>query len=170
MPELSVHKVLVTDNFFRPAWYDSTQILNSCPDLSSSSVKSEINNNDDPEYSDHQQPYKVCHLEESAGSQQLQLKRNGHLGYFPLCRASASQSMDLLREVLQPQFNKEVKEILEKYIPVFRQGARNAVENHKREPYKSAVKLDVDEMVLSACREALESSKSLFSSGVVVCY
>ena len=26
--------------------------------------------------------------------------------------------MDLLREVLQPQFNKEVKEILEKYIPV----------------------------------------------------
>lgn len=94
-------------------------------------------------------------------------KRSGHFGASPRCRASATESIDLTRIVLQPAINHDIVEIFKKYISVFRDAAENISANMKIEPftsYATSDELNVENLVFKACSDALEHCKSLFDT------
>lgn len=45
-------------------------------------------------------------------------KRGSHYGAMPRCRANATESLDLVRTVLQPAINYDIVEVFKKYLSV----------------------------------------------------
>ncbi|XP_039266852.2 deoxynucleotidyltransferase terminal-interacting protein 1-like [Styela clava] len=125
-----------------------------------SSIPSE--NLDEPDLTEIQ-PFSVYHLDHP----HVIRKRSGHFGASPRCRASATDSLDLTRKVLQPAINYDVVEVFKKYISVFRDATENIVSNMHTEPFTSCAtsdELNVENMVFKACSDALEHCKSLFDT------
>uniref|UniRef100_A0A8C0UD09 Deoxynucleotidyltransferase terminal-interacting protein 1 n=1 Tax=Cyanistes caeruleus TaxID=156563 RepID=A0A8C0UD09_CYACU len=69
-----------------------------------------------------------------------------------------SVSMDLLRAVLQPSINEEIRGIFNKYMKFFQTAAINVRDNVGEE-------VDPEQLIQETCRSCLEQAKLLFSDG-----
>ncbi|NWI90889.1 TDIF1 protein, partial [Pitta sordida] len=69
-----------------------------------------------------------------------------------------SVSMDLLRAVLQPSINEEIRGIFNKYMKYFQTAAINVRDNVGEE-------VDPEQLIQETCRSCLEQAKLLFSDG-----
>ncbi|NXM36009.1 TDIF1 protein, partial [Oxyruncus cristatus] len=69
-----------------------------------------------------------------------------------------SVSMDLLRAVLQPSINEEIRGVFNKYMKFFQTAAINVRDNVGEE-------VDPEQLIQETCRSCLEQAKLLFSDG-----
>ncbi|NXA18025.1 TDIF1 protein, partial [Ibidorhyncha struthersii] len=67
-------------------------------------------------------------------------------------------SMDLLRAVLQPSINEEIRAVFNKYMKFFQKAAINVRDNVGEE-------VDPEQLIQETCRSCLEQAKLLFSDG-----
>uniref|UniRef100_A0A8B9Z5G3 Deoxynucleotidyltransferase terminal-interacting protein 1 n=1 Tax=Buteo japonicus TaxID=224669 RepID=A0A8B9Z5G3_9AVES len=67
-------------------------------------------------------------------------------------------SMDLLRAVLQPSINEEIRGVFNKYMKFFQKAAINVRDNVGEE-------VDPEQLIQETCRSCLEQAKLLFSDG-----
>ncbi|XP_071615692.1 deoxynucleotidyltransferase terminal-interacting protein 1 isoform X2 [Heliangelus exortis] len=67
-------------------------------------------------------------------------------------------SMDLLRAVLQPSINEEIRGVFSKYMEFFQKAAINVRNNVGEE-------VDPEQLIQETCRSCLEQAKLLFSDG-----
>ncbi|XP_010720890.1 deoxynucleotidyltransferase terminal-interacting protein 1 isoform X2 [Meleagris gallopavo] len=66
--------------------------------------------------------------------------------------------MDLLRAVLQPSINEEIRGVFNKYMKFFQKAALNVRDNVGEE-------VDPEQLIQETCRSCLEQAKLLFSDG-----
>ncbi|KAJ7413376.1 deoxynucleotidyltransferase terminal interacting protein 1 [Willisornis vidua] len=69
-----------------------------------------------------------------------------------------SVSMELLRAVLQPSINEEIRGVFNKYMKFFQTAAINVRDNVGEE-------VDPEQLIQETCRSCLEQAKLLFSDG-----
>ncbi|NXQ80333.1 TDIF1 protein, partial [Nyctibius grandis] len=67
-------------------------------------------------------------------------------------------SMDLLRAVLQPSINEEIRGVFHKYMKFFQKAAINVRDNVGEE-------VDPEQLIQETCRSCLEQAKLLFCDG-----
>lgn len=67
-------------------------------------------------------------------------------------------SMDLLRAVLQPSINEDIRGVFNKYMKFFQKAAINVRDNIGEE-------VDPEQLIQETCRSCLEQAKLLFSDG-----
>ncbi|MFT7811978.1 deoxynucleotidyltransferase terminal-interacting protein 1 [Arapaima gigas] len=87
-----------------------------------------------------------------------QVQRRGRRSQMSVSYTDPVISMDLLRTVLQPNFNEDIQAVFRKYMKFFEKAASNVKENVGEE-------VQPDQLIREACRNCLEQAKLLFSDG-----
>lgn len=87
-----------------------------------------------------------------------QVHRRGRRSQMTVSYTDPVISMDLLRTVLQPSFNEDIKAVFRKYMRFFEKAASNVKENVEED-------VQTDQLIREACRNCLENAKQLFSDG-----
>ncbi|RMB95705.1 hypothetical protein DUI87_27818 [Hirundo rustica rustica] len=87
-----------------------------------------------------------------------QVQRRGRRSQMTTSFTDPSVSMDLLRAVLQPSINEEIRGIFNKYMKFFQTAAINVRDNVGEE-------VDPEQLIQETCRSCLEQAKLLFSDG-----
>ncbi|XP_018611171.1 ubiquitin-conjugating enzyme E2 C [Scleropages formosus] len=87
-----------------------------------------------------------------------QVQRRGRRSQMSVSYTDPVISMDLLRTVLQPNFNEDILAVFRKYMKFFEKAASNVKENVGEE-------VQADQLIRETCRNCLEQAKLLFSDG-----
>ncbi|NWH71679.1 TDIF1 protein, partial [Piaya cayana] len=87
-----------------------------------------------------------------------QVQRRGRRSQMTTSFTDPAVSMDLLRAVLQPSINEEIRTIFNKYLKFFQKAAINVRDNVGDE-------VDPEQLIQETCRSCLEQAKLLFSDG-----
>ncbi|XP_048878326.1 deoxynucleotidyltransferase terminal-interacting protein 1 [Brienomyrus brachyistius] len=86
------------------------------------------------------------------------VQRRGRRSQMTVSYTDPVISMDLLRTVLQPNFNEDILAVFRKYMKFFEKAASNVKENVGEE-------VQADQLIREVCRNCLEQAKQLFSDG-----
>ncbi|XP_002662598.5 ubiquitin-conjugating enzyme E2 C isoform X2 [Danio rerio] len=84
-----------------------------------------------------------------------QVHRRGRRSQMAVSYTDPIISMDLLRTVLQPSFNEDIRAVFRKYMKFFEKAASNVKENVGGDTQP-------DQLIRDACRNCLEHAKQLF--------
>ncbi|XDV35234.1 hypothetical protein PO909_005217 [Leuciscus waleckii] len=84
-----------------------------------------------------------------------QVHRRGRRSQMTVSYTDPVISMDLLRTVLQPSFNDDIRAVFRKYMKFFEKAASNVKENVGGD-------VQPDQLIRDACRNCLEHAKQLF--------
>ncbi|RXN15559.1 deoxynucleotidyltransferase terminal-interacting 1 [Labeo rohita] len=84
-----------------------------------------------------------------------QVHRRGRRSQMTVSYTDPVISMDLLRNVLQPSFNEDIRAVFRKYMKFFEKAASNVKENVGGD-------VQPDQLIRDACRNCLEHAKQLF--------
>lgn len=87
-----------------------------------------------------------------------QVQRRGRRSQMTTSFTDPVVSMDLLRAVLQPSINEEIRGVFNKYMKFFQKAALNVRDNVGEE-------VDPEQLIQETCRSCLEQAKLLFSDG-----
>ncbi|XP_030319064.1 deoxynucleotidyltransferase terminal-interacting protein 1 isoform X3 [Calypte anna] len=87
-----------------------------------------------------------------------QVQRRGRRSQMTTSFTDPAVSMDLLRAVLQPSINEEIRGVFSKYMEFFQKAAINVRNNVGEE-------VDPEQLIQETCRSCLEQAKLLFSDG-----
>ncbi|NWR81763.1 TDIF1 protein, partial [Centropus unirufus] len=87
-----------------------------------------------------------------------QVQRRGRRSQMTTSFTDPAVSMDLLRAVLQPSINEEIRAVFNKYLKFFQKAAINVRDNVGEE-------VDPEQLIQETCRSCLEQAKLLFSDG-----
>uniref|UniRef100_A0A8B9P3T6 Deoxynucleotidyltransferase terminal-interacting protein 1 n=1 Tax=Apteryx owenii TaxID=8824 RepID=A0A8B9P3T6_APTOW len=87
-----------------------------------------------------------------------QVQRRGRRSQMTTSFTDPVVSMDLLRAVLQPSINEEIRGVFNKYMKFFQKAAINVRDNVGEE-------VDPEQLIQETCRSCLEQAKLLFSDG-----
>ncbi|OXB79302.1 UNVERIFIED_CONTAM: hypothetical protein H355_013223 [Colinus virginianus] len=87
-----------------------------------------------------------------------QVQRRGRRSQMTTSFTDPVVSMDLLRAVLQPSINEEIRGVFNKYMKFFQKAALNVRDNVGEE-------VDPEQLIQETCRNCLEQAKLLFSDG-----
>ncbi|NXA55986.1 TDIF1 protein, partial [Nothocercus julius] len=87
-----------------------------------------------------------------------QVQRRGRRSQMTTSFTDPVVSMDLLRAVLQPSINEEIRAVFNKYMKFFQKAAVNVRDNVGEE-------VDPEQLIQETCRSCLEQAKLLFSDG-----
>ncbi|XP_029866100.1 deoxynucleotidyltransferase terminal-interacting protein 1 isoform X3 [Aquila chrysaetos chrysaetos] len=87
-----------------------------------------------------------------------QVQRRGRRSQMTTSFTDPAVSMDLLRAVLQPSINEEIRGVFNKYMKFFQKAAINVRDNVGEE-------VDPEQLIQETCRSCLEQAKLLFSDG-----
>ncbi|XP_053937711.1 deoxynucleotidyltransferase terminal-interacting protein 1 isoform X3 [Cuculus canorus] len=87
-----------------------------------------------------------------------QVQRRGRRSQMTTSFTDPAVSMDLLRAVLQPSINEEIRAVFNKYLKFFQKAAVNVRDNVGDE-------VDPEQLIQETCRSCLEQAKLLFSDG-----
>ncbi|KAM6378476.1 deoxynucleotidyltransferase terminal-interacting protein 1 isoform 3-T3 [Pluvialis apricaria] len=87
-----------------------------------------------------------------------QVQRRGRRSQMTTSFTDPAVSMDLLRAVLQPSINEEIRAVFNKYMKFFQKAAINVRDNVGEE-------VDPEQLIQETCRSCLEQAKLLFSDG-----
>nr|XP_005986754.1 PREDICTED: deoxynucleotidyltransferase terminal-interacting protein 1 isoform X2 [Latimeria chalumnae] len=85
-----------------------------------------------------------------------QVQRRGRRSQMTVSFTDPAISMDLLRAVLQPNINEEIRAVFNKYMKFFHKAAYNVKENVGED-------VDTEQLIQETCRNSLEQAKQLFS-------
>ncbi|NXS59168.1 TDIF1 protein, partial [Brachypteracias leptosomus] len=86
------------------------------------------------------------------------VQRRGRRSQMTTSFTDPAVSMDLLRAVLQPSINEEIRGVFNKYMKFFQKAAVNVRDNVGEE-------VDPEQLIQETCRNCLEQAKLLFSDG-----
>ncbi|NP_001083242.1 uncharacterized protein LOC398821 [Xenopus laevis] len=84
-----------------------------------------------------------------------QVQRRGRRSHVSVSFTDPAVSMDLLRAVLQPSINEEIKSVFDKYMKFFQKAASNVRDNVGEQ-------VDPEQLIHETCRNCLEQAKVLF--------
>uniref|UniRef100_A0A8C1T954 Deoxynucleotidyltransferase terminal-interacting protein 1 n=1 Tax=Cyprinus carpio TaxID=7962 RepID=A0A8C1T954_CYPCA len=84
-----------------------------------------------------------------------QVHRRGRRSQMTVSYTDPVISMDLLRTVLQPSFNEDIRAVFRKYMKFFEKAASNVKENVGGD-------VQPDQLIRDTCRNCLEHAKQLF--------
>ncbi|XP_067314893.1 deoxynucleotidyltransferase terminal-interacting protein 1 [Pseudorasbora parva] len=84
-----------------------------------------------------------------------QVHRRGRRSQMTVSYTDPVISMELLRTVLQPSFNEDIRAVFRKYMKFFEKAASNVKENVGGD-------VQPDQLIRDACRNCLENAKQLF--------
>uniref|UniRef100_A0A8C6J9N6 Deoxynucleotidyltransferase terminal-interacting protein 1 n=1 Tax=Melopsittacus undulatus TaxID=13146 RepID=A0A8C6J9N6_MELUD len=87
-----------------------------------------------------------------------QVQRRGRRSQMTTSFTDPAVSMDLLRAVLQPSINEDIRGVFNKYMKFFQKAATNVRDNVGEE-------VDPEQLIQETCRSCLEQAKLLFSDG-----
>ncbi|XP_042657212.1 deoxynucleotidyltransferase terminal-interacting protein 1 isoform X2 [Tyto alba] len=87
-----------------------------------------------------------------------QVQRRGRRSQMTTSFTDPAVSMELLRAVLQPSINEEIRAVFSKYMKFFQKAAVNVRDNVGEE-------VDPEQLIQETCRSCLEQAKLLFSDG-----
>uniref|UniRef100_A0A8B9IPB3 Deoxynucleotidyltransferase terminal-interacting protein 1 n=1 Tax=Anser cygnoides TaxID=8845 RepID=A0A8B9IPB3_ANSCY len=87
-----------------------------------------------------------------------QVQRRGRRSQMTTSFTDPAVSMELLRAVLQPSINEEIRGVFNKYMKFFQKAAINVRDNVGEE-------VDPEQLIQETCRSCLEQAKLLFSDG-----
>ncbi|XP_067163725.1 deoxynucleotidyltransferase terminal-interacting protein 1 isoform X2 [Apteryx mantelli] len=87
-----------------------------------------------------------------------QVQRRGRRSQMTTSFTDPVVSMDLLRAVLQPSINEEIRGVFNKYMKFFQKAAINVRDNVGEE-------VDPEQLIQETCQSCLEQAKLLFSDG-----
>ncbi|XP_048450166.1 deoxynucleotidyltransferase terminal-interacting protein 1-like [Rhincodon typus] len=87
-----------------------------------------------------------------------QVARRGRRSQMAVSFTNPSVSMDLLRTVLQPHINEEIRAVINKYTKFFQKAAWNVKENIGED-------VDPEQLVQETCKNCLEQAKLMYSDG-----
>ncbi|XP_068768360.1 deoxynucleotidyltransferase terminal-interacting protein 1 isoform X2 [Struthio camelus] len=87
-----------------------------------------------------------------------QVQRRGRRSQMTTSFTDPVVSMELLRAVLQPSINEEIRGVFNKYMKFFQKAAINVRDNVGEE-------VDPEQLIQETCRSCLEQAKLLFSDG-----
>uniref|UniRef100_A0A8C2T172 Deoxynucleotidyltransferase terminal-interacting protein 1 n=1 Tax=Coturnix japonica TaxID=93934 RepID=A0A8C2T172_COTJA len=87
-----------------------------------------------------------------------QVQRRGRRSQMTTSFTDPIVSMDLLRAVLQPSINEEIRAVFNKYMKFFQKAALNVRDNVGED-------VDPEQLIQETCRSCLEQAKLLFSDG-----
>uniref|UniRef100_A0A8B9FQW3 Deoxynucleotidyltransferase terminal-interacting protein 1 n=1 Tax=Amazona collaria TaxID=241587 RepID=A0A8B9FQW3_9PSIT len=87
-----------------------------------------------------------------------QVQRRGRRSQMTTSFTDPAVSMDLLRAVLQPSINEDIRSVFNKYLKFFQKAAINVRDNVGEE-------VDPEQLIQETCRSCLEQAKLLFSDG-----
>uniref|UniRef100_A0A6G1RZY6 Deoxynucleotidyltransferase terminal-interacting protein 1 n=1 Tax=Hypotaenidia okinawae TaxID=2861861 RepID=A0A6G1RZY6_9GRUI len=87
-----------------------------------------------------------------------QVQRRGRRSQMTTSFTDPAVSMDLLRAVVQPSINEEIRAVFNKYMKFFQKAAINVRDNVGED-------VDPEQLIQETCRSCLEQAKLLFSDG-----
>ncbi|XP_072412979.1 deoxynucleotidyltransferase terminal-interacting protein 1 [Chiloscyllium punctatum] len=87
-----------------------------------------------------------------------QVARRGRRSQMAVSFTNPNVSMDLLRTVLQPHINEEIRAVINKYTKFFQKAAWNVKENIGED-------VDPEQLVQETCKNCLEQAKMMYSDG-----
>ncbi|XP_055508324.1 deoxynucleotidyltransferase terminal-interacting protein 1 [Leucoraja erinacea] len=87
-----------------------------------------------------------------------QVARRGRRSQMAVSFTNPNISMDLLRAVLQPHINEEIRVVINKYTKFFQKAACNVKENIGED-------VDIEQLVQETCKNCLEQAKMMYSDG-----
>ncbi|XP_067856949.1 deoxynucleotidyltransferase terminal-interacting protein 1 isoform X2 [Heptranchias perlo] len=87
-----------------------------------------------------------------------QVARRGRRSQMAVSFTNPNISMDLLRAVLQPHINEEIRAVINKYTKFFQKAAWNVKENIGED-------VDPEQLVQETCKNCLEQAKMMYSDG-----